>query len=265
MSGGAKTSARPGLTAAQVGAALVVAAKMQGLCPSRVFDGAVIKDGFGKTLPGPYHARVVAGAGLRARVGVSAAVCARAVRVAATELAPSMLARRGVTTEMLLDVAEAVNAVSPGAPPAPVPPRPRGGAGGGAGGGSRAGAVRKRPADVVPTAAQAVPAPAVVTPAVVAPAVVAPAVVVSGVRTRPSPPRVVGGRDVGRPVSRPVGRVQRLKPVTAKIARWAAQQLARGADVDFVAECFGVDADDLMQVIRDGHHPGGAVAGRVAA
>lgn len=48
----------------------------------------------------------------------------------------------------------------------------------------------------------------------------------------------------------PATRVVRLKPVTDDILRWTRQQLAKGADLAFVADCFDVDVDDLAQALN---------------
>jgi hypothetical protein len=54
-----------------------------------------------------------------------------------------------------------------------------------------------------------------------------------------------------RPVraSPPTTRVVRLKPVNARILGWTRQQLAKGADLSFVADCFDVDPNDLAQAL----------------
>jgi hypothetical protein len=54
-----------------------------------------------------------------------------------------------------------------------------------------------------------------------------------------------------RPVraSPPATRVVRLKPVSARIVGWTRQQLAKGADLAFVADCFDVDVNDLAHAL----------------
>lgn len=88
------------LTAAHVAVALVAASKITGADASRVYD-----DG-----PGHRRTRVMAAAGLVARLGCSRRGTAPMFRVCGPELSPSMLTRAGVTPDHLLIVAEALHA-----------------------------------------------------------------------------------------------------------------------------------------------------------
>lgn len=54
--------------------------------------------------------------------------------------------------------------------------------------------------------------------------------------------------------------VTRLRPLTEGVVRWARQQVARGADLAFVAWCFDVDAEALADALKAEGRPGQAVA-----
>lgn len=113
------------LTAEQAARALVAACRITGVDPERVFD---------KSASGAYGARIVAAMGARSRLGVAAKGLARVFRVAAADLTPSAGARRKITADHLLTVAEAMTGgAMPDAgdvaeldiePDPPEPPRP---------------------------------------------------------------------------------------------------------------------------------------------
>jgi hypothetical protein len=45
-------------------------------------------------------------------------------------------------------------------------------------------------------------------------------------------------------------KTERLRPVTDRVIHWTRQQLALGADIDFVAWCFDVDVEALADLVR---------------
>lgn len=116
------------LTAEQAARALVAACKITGVSPEKVFD---------KSTGGAYGARIVAAMGARSRFGLAAKGLARVFRVAPADLTPSAGARRRITANHLLIVAEAMTGgVMPDAeegsdldlepdPPGPSRPAPR--------------------------------------------------------------------------------------------------------------------------------------------
>lgn len=87
------------ITAEQAARALVAACKITGVSPERVFD---------KGTAGAYGARIIAAMGARSRFGTAAKGLARVFRVAPADLTPSAGARRRITADHLLIVAEAM-------------------------------------------------------------------------------------------------------------------------------------------------------------
>lgn len=87
------------ITAEQAARALVAACRMTGVAPERVFD---------KSASGAYGARIVAAMGARSRFDLRSKVLAKVFRVAAADLTPSAGARRRITADHLLNVAEAM-------------------------------------------------------------------------------------------------------------------------------------------------------------
>lgn len=214
------------ITGERVATALVAACKVTGVAPTEVFgDG----HGGGRT-------RVMAAAACVARLGWSRGAAARVFRIHRTRLTPSGLEIARVTTEHLLTVAEALREAGlcgdgTGGPPVSPPPavaaetpRRKTGAGAAISGKTRTAATVAT--DRLP-ASQASP------------------------RRRPAPP--------ARASSRPTAAVTRIKAVTPRIVRWTRQQLALGADLDFVADCFDVDPSALAAAVA-GVEPQGMAA-----
>ncbi len=244
---------RPAMTAAHIAVAVVAACSVTGTKPERVFDNG---DGQGRT-------RVMAAAGCVARLGWPKADAARLFRVHPNRLTPSGLQLARVWTDHLLIIAEALaqhGLAEPDEARARIL-RPWGPGSSGKG---------EAPDHSTPAAAAATPQRKAGGGEAEAEAVVR-APVGSPVEPQPSPApersitRIGAGSGASipvRPSTRPVARSQvaeRLRPVTERVIRWTRQQLALGADVDFVAWCFGVDVEALAA------RCGVAVDGRVAA
>lgn len=89
-----------GISAAHVAVAIVAAAKILRTDPARVFED------------GRLHARtrILAAAATCARLGQGKADAGRLFKVQAQRLAPSMLVKEKITTEQLLEIAEALEA-----------------------------------------------------------------------------------------------------------------------------------------------------------
>lgn len=222
--------AAPGMTAAHIAVAVVAACGVTGTKPDRAFDDG---DGQGRT-------RVMAAAGCIARLGWCKKDAARVFRVHPNRLTPSGLQLARVWTEHLLVIAEALAAhglcegdaararflrpYGPGAGKPETPPDPSTPAAAAATPQHKAGG------------GEAAPAP------------------VDSVRMGPAcPPRAAAVEHRPAPIRaarpRPAS-VERLRPVTDRVIRWTRQQLALGADLDFVAWCFGVDAEALAAGVR---------------
>lgn len=248
----------PRMTAAHIAVAVVAACGVTGTKPERAFDNG---DGQGR-------ARVMAAAGCMARLGWSKADAARLFRVHPNRLTPSGQALARIETEHLLIIAEALaqNGLAAADDARARFLRPYGPGGGGKGdppGHSASAAAAATPqrkaggGEATAAAAVRAEADSAVEPR---PSVVEPA---------PAPERTVtrigaaaGAAIPVRPGPRQAPRSQvteRLKPVTDRVIEWTRQQLALGADVDFVAWCFSVDVEVLAA------RCGVAVDGRVAA
>lgn len=205
-------SAQP-MTPAHIAVAIVAACGVTGTKPDKVFD-----EGNGR-------ARVMAAGGCIARLGWDKLSTARAFRVHPNRLTPSGLQLARVHTQHLLAVAEALDAhglTGSKAETRPVSPAPAAEA-----------ATPRRKADArAPKAAASAPDPKPAAPA----------------KAKAAPVRTLRTNPV-RPAPTPA-RVRRLNPVKASVVRWARQQLALGAAMDFIAWCFDVDVDDLAAAVR---------------
>jgi len=212
-----EVSAEPVMTAAHIAVAIVAACGVTGTKPERAFDNG---DGQGRT-------RVMAAAGCMARLGWSKADAARLFRVHPNRLTPSGQGLARIETTHLLTVAEALAAH-------------------GLCQADKARARFLRPYGPGADAEEAVtdhstPAAAAETPQRKAGG--HDAAVAADVRAIPRRPTASAARP--DPL-----KTERLKPVTDPVIRWARQQLALGADVDFVAWCFDVDVEVLAQRVR---------------
>lgn len=231
-------------SAAQVSVALAAAARVVGVDIEDVPGLGILAR----------KARILAGAGMRARLGTPNTVLAALVGLHSPELSPSMVRRAGITTFGLLEISEALAGVESGGEPAvamvvarrPVAQKAQAKP-------PRAPHVRKA-AKAKP---EAVPAPL----CILAPA--AGSFAMTPVRLNvgrlednlpvPSrapeiPPRI-RSRPLPRQPERPASRlVSRLKPVTPDIARWASWFAAAQWDLVEVADLFGVHPDALVDV-----------------
>jgi len=215
-------SAEPVMTAAHIAVAIVAACGVTGTRPERAFDNG---DGQGRT-------RVMAAAGLMARLGCSKVDAARLFRVHPNRLTPSGLQLARVWTEHLLIIAEALAAhglCEPGNARARFL-RPYG-----------PGADAKEAVTDHSTLVSRDSAASAETPQ--RKAGCGEAAVAADVRAIPRRPTASAARP--DPL-----KTERLRPVTDRVIRWTRQQLALGADVDFVAWCFDVDAEVLAQRVR---------------
>jgi len=210
-------SAEPVMTAAHIAVAIVAACGVTGTKPERAFDNG---DGQGRT-------RVMAAAGLMARLGCSKVDAARLFRVHPNRLTPSGLQLARVWTEHLLVIAEALAAHGLCEP-------------------DNARARFLRPYGPGADAKEAVTDHSPAAAAAETPQRKAgggEAAVAADVRAIPRRPTASAARP--DPL-----KTERLRPVTDRVIRWTRQQLALGADVDFVAWCFDVDAEVLAQRVR---------------
>lgn len=207
----------PRMTAAHIAVAIVAACGVTGTKPERAFDNG---DGQGRT-------RVMAAAGLMARLGWSKADAARLFRVHPNRLTPSGQALARIETTHLLVIAEALAAHGLCEPDNPRPRflRPYG-----------PGADAQEA--VTDTSASAAAAETPQRKAGGGEATVA-----ADVRAIPRRPTASAARP--DPL-----KTERLRPVTDRVVRWSRQQLALGADLDFVAWCFDVDVEVLAQRVR---------------
>jgi len=239
-------SAEPVMTAAHIAVAIVAACGVTGTKPERAFDNG---DGQGRT-------RVMAAAGCMARLGWSKADAARLFRVHPNRLTPSGQGLARIETTHLLIIAEALAAHGLCQP-------------------DNARARFLRPYGPGADAKEAVTKNSPEAAAAAAPqrkAGSGEAAVAADVRAQEDAgPEGVAGHE-GPPVfsvrkrvrrdrfglirptasaARPDAlKTERLRPVTDRVIRWTRQQLALGADVDFVAWCFDVDAEVLAQRVR---------------
>ncbi|QFU30296.1 hypothetical protein [Brevundimonas sp. Bb-A] len=234
----AKFGSRPQPSAGQLALALIAAARIMGVAPEAVFDGR----------QGARRARILAGAALKGWTGCVASPLAAALRLSGPELSPSMVSRAGVTTDMILEVVEALNGVTPAAMASDVRPVGEGDA---------------RP---LPAAAEAeTPArkaasearPVTVEPVAQPVSALASAVTdTSGMRgvfrvgRRPkavTPPEAPSVRTFERAAA-----VQRLKPMTSARLRYCGWFVAAGWDLHEVADLFDVHEDALADALEFG-------------
>lgn len=200
------------MTPAHIAVAIVAACGVTGTKPDKVFE------------EGNQRPRVMAAAGCIARLGWDRKATANVFRVHPNRLTPSGLGLAKVETEHLLVIAEALQAqglAGGSAETPPVSPAP-----------VAAAATPQRKAVPAPKAETRAPDPK---PPASRPPKAAPvrALRANPVRPTPSP-----------------ARVQRVNPVKPSVVRWARQQLALGAAMDFLAWCFDVDVDDLAAAVR---------------
>ncbi|WP_201463693.1 hypothetical protein [Brevundimonas aurantiaca] len=222
-----RSANRPQPSAAQLALALAAAARIMGVAPEAVFDGR----------QSARRARILAGAALKASTGCVAHTLAAALRLSGPELSPSMVARAGVTTDMMLEVVEAVNGVTPTAAVRP----------------ARDGEARPLPA------AAGAESPA-------RKAASKPAAVAERREVRPGPapearPAASGPASGPTSVSTtgPAARrarrseaVQRLRPMTAARLRFARWFVQAGWAIEEVADLFDAHPDALADALEFG-------------
>lgn len=239
MSGGRMTGGRvaaPQPNAGQLAMALVASAKIFGIAPDAVFVGNQTAR----------RTRILAGAALKASFGCAANHLATTLRLKGPELAPSMVTKAGVTTDMMLEVVEALHGglpkpkadVRPLAPateakraPCKAAPKPK--------------AVAVKPVPIKPVAQAETPVAAVVQAVAVAPMRYA---VPQRKRGRPEPkPAEAAAPSPTRPSA-----VQRLKPMNAAKLRFGRWFVAAGWEIEDVAELFHVHEDALADALEFG-------------
>jgi hypothetical protein len=210
------------MTAAHIAVAIVAACGVTGTKPERAFDNG---DGQGRT-------RVMAAAGLMARLGWPKAETARLFRVHPNRLTPSGLGVARVGTNHLLIVAEALAAHGLCQPDNARARflRPYGPGVTAEGG----------PADHSTQVSRDLAAEAATPQRKASGSEAAASAELRTVSPRPT-------ASAARPDCLKTGR---LKPVTDRVIRWARQQMALGADVDFLAWCFNVDVEVLAERVR---------------
>ena len=234
--------AKPGvpITAAHIAVAVVAACGITGADAATVFED---RRGHVKT-------RLIAAAGLMARLDVPPRDAARLLQVERKRLSPSMLEPAGVTTDALLTVAEALE--SHGLTPtpakrsaqkaeAPTPaPQPQ----------AQGSSKRRKAATPAPAAKRADPPPAPPPPAKPPeppkPKAVErrPIPVTPERRPRPAPARATNPVRPAAP--RPAsGGAVRLKPINDRIVGWCRPFVARGMPVEDLADLFDVHPDAL--------------------
>jgi hypothetical protein len=208
------------------------------MTPAHIAAAIVAACGVTKTKPeavfaeGNQRPRVMAAAGCIARLGWDRKATAKAFRVHPNRLTPSGLGLAKVDTDHLLIIAEAlethglIEAAKEAAPVSPAPVSPAAAA--------KAATPKRKPEAKAPRPAAKPADPAPQPPPPTRSAEVRP------LRTNPV-------RRKAPPLS---SKVERLRPITDRIVRWTSQQLALGADLDFVAWCFDVPVDSLAAALR---------------
>lgn len=199
------------ITAAHIAIAIVAACEVTRTKPEKVFED------------GNQRPRVMAAATCIARLGWDRKAAAKAFRVHPNRLTPSGLALAKVETDHLLVIAEALQGhglVSGSAETLAVSPAPA----------AAAAAPQRKAVAASKTETRAPDPKPPATPPKAAP--------VRALRANPVRP------------TPPPARVLRLNPVKPSVVRWARQQLALGAAMDFLAWCFDVDVDDLAAAVR---------------
>lgn len=208
------------------------------MTPAHIAVAIVAACGVTKTKPeavfaeGNQRPRVMAAAGCIARLGWDRKATARAFRVHPNRLTPSGLALAKVDTDHLLIIAEALDAhglTGAAAEAASVSPEPA----------AKAATPKRKPEAKAPRPAAK---PTAATPQPPPPT--------RSAEVRPLPVRQGGANPVRRKTPPLSSKVERLKPITDRIVRWASQQLALGADLDFLAWCFDVPVDSLAAALR---------------
>lgn len=223
------------LTAAHVAVAIVAAAGQVGIDAAQVFA------------PGRGHkkARMMAAAGCCARLGCSKAAAARLFRLEAQRLAPTMLAKAGITLDHMLTVAEALQGAGltaghQASPPRPLSPAAEASAP--ARKSERAAAARKPDREDRSTDEEA-----------------------AGGRRRRQPPKAASAARNAKAAAQPqrsaapaaparpmAHGVRRLRPMTAKKLRFARWFVAAGWDVEEVADLFDVHDDAMADALEFG-------------
>lgn len=210
------------VNAGQLAMALVAAAKVTGVEPDQVFE---LRKG---------RTRILAGAALVARYGVSKRGLCRVLKLGPNDLCPANLAHRKITTDEMLAVVEAMGEPPGGSSAGPRLSAPRAAA-------ASEGPARK--AEVAPAARAKGPAKGGANPVrrtfgrqprdpLAAPRKAAPVAPARPCWARPEP-------------------VVRLKPVTARIAGWASHFLESPLwELDEVAALFGVHPDGLLAALE---------------
>lgn len=238
MTGGRVAAPQP--NAGQLAMALVASAKIFGIAPDAVFVGNQTAR----------RTRILAGAALKASTGCAANHLATTLRLKGTELAPSMVTKAGVTTDMMLEVVEALHCGLPKSPSGPkADARPL----------SPATEAKRAPCKAAPKPKAAAVKPVPIKPVAKAETPAAPVV-----QTIAAPPMryAVPKRKRGRPEPKPVAAVaphatrpsaiQRLKPMTAAKLRFGRWFVAAGWEIEDVAELFDVHEDALADALEFG-------------
>ena len=241
MSGGRMTGGRvaaPQPNAGQLAMALVAAAKIFGIAPDAVFVGNQTAR----------RTRILAGAALKASTGCAANHLATTLRLKGPELAPSMVTKAGVTTDMMLEVVECLHGGLPQpSAKAKSDARPL----------APATEAKRAPCKAAPKPKAGQSKPSAVEPVAKAASPVAPAAAVAAPMRYAVPPRQRSRPEPKAPETtapsaiRPSA-VQRLKPMTATKLRFARWFVAAGWDAEEVAELFDVHEDALADALEFG-------------
>lgn len=235
--------AKPGvpITAAHIAVAVVAACGITGADAATVFED---RRGHVKT-------RLIAAAGLMARLEVPPRDAARLLQVERKRLSPSMLEPAGVTTDALLTVAEALEShgltptlakrSAPKAEAAPPAPQPQ----------AQGSSKRRKAATPAPAAKRADPPPAPPPTKPEPPKPKAaerrPVPVTPERRPRPAPATNPVRPTAPRPAS---GGAVRLKPINDRIVGWCRPFVARGMAVEDLADLFDVHPDALRDHLK---------------
>ncbi|WGM45256.1 hypothetical protein KOAAANKH_00117 [Brevundimonas sp. NIBR10] len=204
------------LTQGQLTAAIAAAARLRGVEPSDAYRRG----------PAARRVRFLAGAALRARFGQTTFVLADLLAISPQELAPSMLAKAGVTTDDLMTIAEALPVASP----------------------DDLAAARIVIQDR-PSSAKAVAVP--IAAAVVKPRSAVQADTLPVPVRAPAMPRKTRARPEPRVPSLPSGPgIIRVRPVSPRVTRWASWFMAAAWGVEEVADLFDVHPDALTDALR---------------
>lgn len=221
------------ITAAHIAVAIVAACGITGADAATVFED---RRGHVKT-------RLIAAAGLMARLDVPPRDAARLLQVERKRLSPSMLTPAGVTTDALLTVAEALEAHGLTPKPEAQPPAPQPQA--------QAPSRRRKAATPAPVAKRSDPPPPPPPPRPPRPAKS------KAVERRSAPvaperrPRSAPATNPVRPVVRPSsGGAVRMKPVTERIVGWCRPFVAKGMAIEDLADLFDVHPDALRDHLK---------------